>query len=147
MKPLLIAIFLVLLLSANALPQTIDAPPTRQMLIDYSLTQIAWNYAPQKRQPATGFRIYCGDKANCDIDNCWYYHATDVPDPKARAYLIGPLVDEVVQAFGKPAPGTSGVMAHVQCMVIPYNATGEAIPQVAGVPALASNIRFLPNLK
>lgn len=120
------------------------APSGVGIAADLTKTEVVWEWAPNPdgKTAPTGFHIYCGDVANADAEYSYYTEMMDVPDPLARNFLVGPAITELLKAEGKPAPGFDALM-HVHCVVIPYNAQGEATDQIAGVPPPVSRIYFL----
>ena len=137
----LICFFVGLLLSLSYGQQR-PAPPSGVQPIDfmgadYSKAQITWNYSAVTQPAATGFHLYCGDAFDNSPDGTMgnYPLMQDIPDPKARDYLMAPLVDQLVKYYSKQT-------IKVRCRVYPYNAAGEAGDSTPGVPEQAANVRY-----
>lgn len=115
-------IILILILVSPAYAQ-----PKTTILADYLKTQLSWSYTCILNCPILGFKIYCDDTNNKDIDNSYYMYSVTVPDKNARTYLIGPLINEVMI-------GHKSALLKIDCRVTAYNKIGESESGIVGVP-------------
>ena len=129
-------LFLLALGSSFARAEGGAASPTDLgfFFTDYLTMQIGWDWAKGSGADATGFHIYCGNKLDVDSTGSWTAdQVLDVPSKDARQFLVGPAIDAILNQYG--------TKVLVDCVVLPYNASGEA--GELGGPDNAQNVRFL----
>lgn len=108
------------------------AQPKTRYIGDYLKTQIFWIYVCTINCPIKGFHIYCGNHLDRDKTYTYYTHMVDIPDKNASNYLIGPIIDQVMDFNNSKFIPIS--LLQVDCRVVPYNLKGEAESGLVGVP-------------
>ncbi|HEY7416106.1 MAG TPA: hypothetical protein VH593_13010 [Ktedonobacteraceae bacterium] len=138
---LFVVAFILLWCLVNFLGAQSAPLPNEQIRGDYLKTVMAWTWTKGKKPDALGFRIYCGDVDNTDGGFWFATEFVEIPDKTARNYLIGSLISETLTAYGKQTEGI-GLLLHIKCKVVAYNAAGESSDSIAGVPAEPKNSSF-----
>lgn len=125
------------------------APPQGQRISDYLKTEIQWTWAKGNGPNASGFRIYCGDVENRDATTQYFTEVVDVPDPRARSYLIGPTLGRIMTMYGRDPsyyganalPGAK-MQLPIICNVAAYNSTCESGDGLTGCPNPPTGVKW-----